>query len=75
MKETCQLTFSTTLGRRRVVSINDPRAGLTGIQAQGAAGAFISANPFDAETGALVELLSAHHVVVDSAVIVPPEVA
>ena len=64
MQESCQLTFSTSMGGTRMVSFPDPRAGLTRAAVNDAAGMLIMANPFNAETGALVELLRAKRVTV-----------
>ena len=64
MRETCQMTFSTSLGRTRTVSFPDPYAGLNAAAVNNAAGMLIMANPFNAETGALVQLLRASRVTV-----------
>ena len=71
MQESCQMTFSTSLGRRRTVSIPDPRSGLNAATVNDAAGMLIMANPFNAETGALVELLRASRVTVSRQAIIP----
>ncbi|MCL2363352.1 MAG: DUF2922 domain-containing protein [Defluviitaleaceae bacterium] len=70
MKESCQMTFSTSLGGTRTVSVPDPHAGLNAAAVNEAAGMFIMANPFNAETGALVELLRASRVTVSRQVII-----
>ncbi|MCL2204578.1 MAG: DUF2922 domain-containing protein [Defluviitaleaceae bacterium] len=76
MQETCQLTFRTSRGRNRVVSVNDPRAGINEQAVTAAANMMISADPFDAETGSLVKLVRAQLVTVSrQAIIAPPEVA
>ena len=64
MQETCQMRFSTSTDRTRLVSINEPRPNLSAALVQNAANSLINANPFDAETGALLALLSAHRVTV-----------
>ena len=76
MQETCQFTFRTSRGRNRVVSIVDPRSGLTAAQANNAAGMFMSCNPFDAETGALVSLVRVDIVQTErTPIIAPPSAA
>jgi len=72
MQEQCQMTFRTSTGRNRVVAVNDPRVGLTEANVRAAANMFIAANPFNEETGALVELLSAQRVSVSRDVVIAP---
>jgi hypothetical protein len=69
------MTFRTSTGRNRVVSINGPRPDLTLSTVNSAAGALMTANPFNAETGALVELLNAQRVSVARSVIIGPPAA
>jgi len=76
MQETCQFTFRTSRDRNRVVSILDPRSGLTAAQANSAAGMIMSSNPFDEETGHLVSLVRADIVQVSrTPIIAPPSAA
>jgi len=63
------MTFSTSLGRTRTVSVPNPHAGLDAAAVNDAAGMFIMANPFNAKTGALVELMRASRVTVNRQVI------
>jgi len=64
------MTFSTSLGRTRTISVPNPHAGLNAAGVNEAAGMFITANPFNAETGALVNLLRASRVTVTRQTIV-----
>jgi hypothetical protein len=64
MKEVCQLTFKTSFGKNRVMSIAGPRPGLAQSTVGSAASMIMSANPFDAEIGELVKLERAQHVLV-----------
>ncbi|MCL2603546.1 MAG: DUF2922 domain-containing protein [Defluviitaleaceae bacterium] len=75
MKETLQMTFRTSHGKDRVVSIVDPRDGLAASTVNTAASMLINANPFDALTGALVQLLRANRVSVATQMIVTPPAA
>ncbi|MCL2499975.1 MAG: DUF2922 domain-containing protein [Defluviitaleaceae bacterium] len=73
MKETLQMTFSTTGGKNRIMSVANPRAGLTPSIVNTAADMIINANPFDVNIGALVELLRTRRVsVVSQSIISPP---
>jgi len=75
MKETCQLTFLTSKNRNRVVSINDPQAGLDGTLVTIAANLLLEANPFDEDTGDLVEFVNAQRVSVAIHNVIAPVVA
>jgi len=69
------MTFRTSLGGTRSVSIHDPIPALTPLNVMNAAGALIMANPFDEETGELTELLRAQRVTVTTNVIIEPPTA
>jgi hypothetical protein len=76
MKETCTMTFRTSHGRNRVVSVAAPRAGLTAATVGNAASMIMASNPFDAETGTLDRLLRADLVsVTRTAIIAAADVA
>jgi hypothetical protein len=64
MKETCELIFLTSLGRNRIMTVAEPRSGLTGTTATNAASMIMASNPFNAEIGTLEKLLKATHVTV-----------
>jgi hypothetical protein len=75
MKETCEMTFRTSLGRNRVVSVADPRGGLTGNTVTNAASMIMASNPFDAGTGNLISLQRAQRVSVAKKSIIDPPAA
>jgi len=56
MRETCVLTFATSLGGRRNVRIPNPRTGLDAAIVAIAAESIREANPFDETIGSLTEL-------------------
>jgi hypothetical protein len=74
MKEVLQLTFRTSHGRNRVLSINDPRAGINATGVGSAASMMMTANPFNPEVGQLVSLVRAQRVSVSRDVVIAPAV-
>jgi hypothetical protein len=69
------MTFLTSKSRNRVVSINEPHAGLDAAAVQMAADLFLEANPFDEDTGDLVEFINAQRVSVTNRNVIAPIVA
>ena len=65
MRETAELTFSTTLGGTRVVRIPEPMPNVTANFLDTAVTGIIAANPFDETVGELVGLKRAERVTVN----------
>jgi hypothetical protein len=59
IRETCVLTFSTSLGGQKNVRINDPRPLITAASINVAAGMLTAADMFDESVGSLVDLVGA----------------
>ena len=70
MRETCELTFSTAPGGRRLVRVPDPLANITPAMLNLAANRILAANPFDTMVGDLLALKSAVRVNVSRTVII-----
>jgi hypothetical protein len=51
------MTFNTSLGKQKIMRINNPRPGLSAQQIQMSGSMFISSNPFDATVGNLTSLI------------------
>jgi len=56
-RETCNMSFSTSAGKKHTVRIQNPDANLSPTTAINAATMFMSANPFDETVGSLSDLL------------------
>jgi len=54
-----QLTFRTAGGRRRTISIEDPKSSLTDVEVQAAMDTIIAKNIFETNDGDLVGVVSA----------------
>ena len=70
MRETGELTFTTSLGGTRVIRIPDPASGITDVALNTAASRIITANPFDETIGELKTLKRAERVVVNRVAII-----
>jgi hypothetical protein len=66
IRETAELTFSTTIGGYRVVRVPDPLATVSQTLLDISEDLIRQASPFDATIGGLVELKKAERVSVDS---------
>ena len=70
MRETCELTFSTSLGGKRVIRVPDPVANIPSNILDLAVNGFLAANPFDETIGSLIELKRAERVIVERVVLI-----
>ena len=75
MKRTCQLTFRTSLGRNRVVSISDPCVTFNAAVANSVGNLILTANPFESEAGDLVSFTRAQIVGVTTLEVIAPVTA
>lgn len=65
MRETCELTFKTSLDGTRVIRVPNPLATVPSNILNLAVNGFLAANPFDETVGSLVELKRAERVIVN----------
>jgi len=70
MRETGELTFTTSLGGTRVIRIPDPIANITETALNVATNRILTANPFDETIGSLVSLKRAERVVINRVVLI-----
>ena len=69
MRETAELTFATSEGRR-VIRVPDPIANISQAALDVIANMFVTANPFNATIGDLTKLKSAMRATVSSVVLI-----
>jgi len=70
IRETAELTFSTTIGGYRVVRVPDPQASVSQLLLDTCEELIRQANPFDATVGGLVELKKADRVSVNRVMLI-----
>ena len=58
-RSTCEMTFNTSLGKRKVVRINNPRPALDMSNVTPASNILINSNVFDGSVGSLTEFVKA----------------
>ena len=70
MRETGELTFSTSLGGKKIIRVPNPAGGITASALDVASNRIITANPYDETIGSLEALIRAERVVVNRVVII-----
>ena len=70
-REYCDLRFSTSLGKTRLIRIANPMAALGPNTVNIASSAMISTTPFDETIGQLTELKRADRVFINRTVLIP----
>ena len=66
----CNLHFTTSLGRKRTIRIQNPHPNVAPAFVTTAANRFIAANPFDDSVGSLVDFINADRLVTTRVVLV-----